>query len=364
MPLTKGRKTGRFFLLLRIGVVVVGLIWAALWFSRHNLWGRLGQLFIEMNLLIFVSVLVISAAGQLIIAFRWWLLLRSQSIVIGIAPAVRLHFLGLFYNNFMPSSVGGDLIRAWYVTHHTSKRLEAALSVFVDRLIGLASTLTIAGFFYFLFMRGRGAVLPVEQADSGGGFIGGIAAYWNVFIWVFVMAAGIFCVLLLHRQGRLVLSKAWASVRAHGVRIIGKMSNAVIIYWRSPWTILCVFALTVLMQLMVITGFWLLGRELGIEAELKYYYVFFTLTWVLGAIPVSIGGVVVVEVLLASLFINFAGVAEDSASALALCQRAAWMLISLPGAVIHVVGGHLPAGGEESGQSGREFSIDEDKVRD
>ena len=62
----------------------------------------------------------------------------------------------------------------------------------------------------------------------------------------------------------------------------------------------------------------------------------------IGAVPVSIGGAVVVEVLLASMFINFAGVGEEPASALALCQRAVWMLASLPGAAIHLIGAHLP----------------------
>ena len=55
-----------------------------------------------------------------------------------------------------------------------------------------------------------------------------------------------------------------------------------------------------------------------------------------------------VEFTLAYLFINFAGVAPEAAGALALCQRAVWMLTSLPGAVIHLTGMHLP----------KDFSID------
>ncbi len=60
--------------------------------------------------------------------------------------------------------------------------------------------------------------------------------------------------------------------------------------------------------------------------------------------PVSIGGAVVVEGMLMVLFINIAGVAEDSALALALSQRFVWILTSLPGAVIHLTGAHLPKG--------------------
>ena len=81
---------------------------------------------------------------------------------------------------------------------------------------------------------------------------------------------------------------------------------------------------------------------MGIEASIKYYYVFFTLMWVVSALPVSIGGAGVMEYGLVYLFTQFAGVDPESALALALCQRIVWMITSLPGAAIHLVGAHLP----------------------
>jgi uncharacterized protein (TIRG00374 family) len=109
---------------------------------------------------IFAAATIIFAAGNVIISLRWWLLLKTQSIFIELRAAVMLFFLGWFYNNFMPSSVGGDLVRAWYVTKHTDKKFNAALSVFVDRGIGLAGTLIIAAFYYLFFFR--------HQVQGGG----------------------------------------------------------------------------------------------------------------------------------------------------------------------------------------------------
>jgi uncharacterized membrane protein YbhN (UPF0104 family) len=143
--------------------------------------------------------------------------------------------------------------------------------------------------------------------------------------------------------------------------MIVKLKDAIVIYCRNIGTILVALGLTVFLQLLTITGFWLLGRDLGIKAGIVYYYVFFTITWVLGTVPVSIGGAVVVEVLLASLFIKFAGVSPESASALALCQRAVWMLASLPGAAIHLIGAHLPRGELVSPE---DFFIDSEKSID
>jgi uncharacterized membrane protein YbhN (UPF0104 family) len=107
-------------------------------------------------------------------------------------------------------------------------------------------------------------------------------------------------------------------------------------------TILAAFGLTFLLQGIVITGFWLIGRQIGIEAGAKYYFVFFPLTWGLGAIPVSIGGAGVVEGGLAVLFVEIAHTARVPAVAIALIQRAVWIVAALPGAWIHWTGRHLP----------------------
>jgi uncharacterized protein (TIRG00374 family) len=314
-----------------------------------------------MNIGIFAGVLGLFVFSQIIVGIRWWLLLRSQRIFMNLWAVVRLYFLGWFYNNFMPGSLGGDLLRAWYVTKHTDKKFEAVLSVFVDRIIGLSSTLVIAVFFYLLFLRGKGLEIP---SSNTGGSLNSIAQYKSVFFWAAVIIIAILCALLMHRKSRSMLLKVCSYIRQTGLRLILKFRDAIVIYCKKPLTMLAAFAMTVFLQLLTITGFWLLGRNLGIEAGVVYYYVFFTLTWVLGAIPISIGGVVVVEVLLVSLFVKFAGVAEESASALALCQRAVWMLASLPGAAIHLMGAHLPGEAQNGLETPKDFFIDSNKPID
>lgn len=350
MPEAKVKKNKHIFLLIRIGVVVCGVIWGVLWVSKGERWHNLTKIFLEMNLWVFAAVLGIFVMAQLIVGLRWWLLLRSQSVYIGFWAAERLFFLGWFYNNFMPGSVGGDLIRAWYVTKHTDKRFEAALSVFVDRGIGLLTTLIIAAFFYTVFLRGQGPVIFSGQ-QSRVGFVHSVGEHKWILFWVVVVVAAVFGGLLLHRRGRLLLGRGWEYIRKRGISVLSKFGNAIVVYCRNPLAILTVFGLTVFLQIVTITGFWFLGVDLGIEASVKYYYVFFTLTWVLGAVPVSIAGAGVVEGSLVYLFIQFAGVEAEAALALALCQRIVWMLSSLPGAVIHLAGAHLP----------KEFFIDYEK---
>jgi uncharacterized membrane protein YbhN (UPF0104 family) len=224
----------------------------------------------------------------------------------------------------MPGSVGGDLIRAWYVTKHTEKKFEAVLSIFVDRFIGLVSSLSMAAFCYFVLL--RNVNLGVSQKAASG-----------ILKWAVIVIAAMAILVAAIPAGR----KLAAKVFQHVVTFAKKLGTAAILYSRNPLTILAAFGLTFLLQGIVITGFWLIGRQIGIEASAKYYFVFFPLTWGLGAIPVSVGGAGVVEGGLAGLFV-LAGVEAEQALAIALCQRAVWIVAALPGAWIHWTGRHLP----------------------
>jgi len=335
----KSQKRKRGFLLLRIAVVVVGICLAAIWARSEGVWPHLKDAFARMHLWVFACTTVVFSLCQFVVMLRWWLLLRTQGIYISYWAVVRLCLTGWFFNNLLPSSVGGDVIRLWYATKHTDKKFEAALSVPVDRVIGLISTLAIAFFFYTVFLRAEGQTIDFERRE-------GLLKLLRRYGWLLGVAAGLCAAviagLLAHSRGRALLGSLWRGARTHGARAITKLANAVRLYRTKPLAILQAFGLTVFLQITNITGFWLLGRDLGIAASIKYYYVFFTLVWVVGAIPVSIGGAVVVEGMLCWLFVNVAGAQAGPALALALCQRAVWMITSVPGAVIHLVGGHLP----------------------
>ena len=339
MPELRTRKSKYVFLCLRIAVVAGGIIWAVFWISREQRWANLTAIFRKMNMGIFVLTLVIFILCQVVIGFRWWLLLRVQSIFISLWIAIKLYLLGWFYNNFMPSSVGGDLVRAWYVTKHTDKRFEAVLSVFADRAIGLLSTLIIAAFFYSLFLAGRGEKINLTGKGNSSAFL---AHHKWAILYIFLVVAAVFCALIVCRRTRAILNKIWSLLCHHSWATVVKLKITMAVYCRKPLTLFIAFILTVGAQIVVITGFWILGVNMGIDAGIKYYYVFFTLMWVVAALPITIGGIAVMEGGLVYLFVHVVGVEPEAALALALCQRVVWMVASIPGAVVHLIGAHLP----------------------
>ena len=159
----EGKKKSKYLsILIRFLVAAIALYFA---FRGEDI-RKIGQVFLKLNWWIFVAALVIYLISQLIFASRWYLLLWVQGIRISYWAAVRLMFLGLFYNNCLPSSVGGDLLRAWYVAKHTDKKVQAALSVFVDRVIGLIGSIFIAaGCFWFIPAQKRTEELNISYRD-------------------------------------------------------------------------------------------------------------------------------------------------------------------------------------------------------
>src|SRR4030042_561022 len=179
-----------------------------------------GENFIEvvdvlfgLNLWIFAAAIGFYVIGQLIFVARWSLLLKVQSISIGFWPAVRLHFLGLFYNNCLPGAIGGDLPRAWYVTKHTDKKLEAALSVFVDRIIGLIGMIIMAfGCYWFI---------PEESREGGFNFtfevnlFRRLAEYKSIFIWLGAGFVVVIVLLVSNFRGRMCFKRGFDVIGRH-----------------------------------------------------------------------------------------------------------------------------------------------------
>jgi glycosyltransferase 2 family protein len=74
---------------------------------------------------------------------RWQVLSRSLGIDVGFQRFAVLHFLGLFCNYFLPAGVGGDVVKAHYLSKSEQRR-NSYLSVLLDRYVGLLALLAVA----------------------------------------------------------------------------------------------------------------------------------------------------------------------------------------------------------------------------
>lgn len=344
---TKPKSKKQIFILsLRIAVVAVGVIFAVYWVRQPKRWNTLKQLFLEVNPLIFLLPFVMYFLSQVIVGARWWLLLKTQKIDIPITKAITLHLLGLFYNIFLPSAVGGDLVRAWYVTKHTQHRFEAVLSIFIDRVLGFLSMVILVVSAWIIFLP---SAIPDIKLKNAPAYLDFLIEH-KLAILLILAALGTAGVITTHFTSSLT-RKLWEKLKYFFFKMIVKTRNAFLLYSKKPLTILTVIIITLISQSILVVTFWLLSLDMQIDASLKYFFIFFPAGWVLGALPVSIGGAVVVEGWLVLLFTQFTGISAEQAFALAISQRFIWILSGIPGMFVHLKGTHLPD----------DFSIDEFK---
>lgn len=76
--------------------------------------------------------------GFFIGSIRWWFLLRVQGILLPLKVTAALTLIGQFFNAFLLGTTGGDIVKIFYITQYApQKKAEAALTVLVDRILGL-----------------------------------------------------------------------------------------------------------------------------------------------------------------------------------------------------------------------------------
>lgn len=287
--------------------------------------------------------------SQGLLAFRWQLLLRVQGVSISLFQAIKLTYLGLFYNNIMPGAVGGDILKAWYITHHSGKnlRVQAAMTVFVDRLVGLF-----------------GIIVPAAVVSL---FIGSEIAYAGIeirwLVWgIFATMAGGAVVFLSKRIRRFMFISQFVD-KLPFAKMLRKINGAIWIYRRHLPMVLWVLALNTLIQALAIAAIWMLTQGLHFErVTFLHCIIIIPIVWVIGAaIPVP-AGLGIIESLITYLFclvINpeDPGAATGQAAALALLNRLMLCACSLPGALVPVFGGHLPRFEEMAAERGQSAEL-------
>lgn len=318
-----GRLKKALILMAKLGVAAALLWWA---FSDVD-WPQLGRHVADANRVL----LAVSFVGFLIpvfaMALRWWCLLRAQEIYIGYWEAVRLTFLGQFFGFIMPGMVSGDLFKAYYACKHTDRKAAAVVSVFLDRASGLAAFAIVPAVVMTVLV--ATGMPPAELVVPAAivAFVLGVLVIGSTLL----LSRSLRKALLLDRViARLPLQK-YVSVTGEAVRL-----------YRRRWPVVAAaLGITFVGQTVFVTAIMIAGAALAPEVPWYRYYIYVPLIYIIAAVPISPGGVGVVE----ACFIKFFVVAPATVSevaAVALAARVMPMVCSLPGLLVAVTGPKLP----------------------
>ncbi len=275
----------------------------------------------------FAAAALLFATAQVFGAFRWHLLVVAAGIAARWPESCRAYAIGLFFNNFLPTSIGGDAARALVIGRPTGRLPRAFTSVVLDRTTSFLCLLAVSWI-----------MLATNPGPVPGSLIAGLAAATGA-----VTAAVTLLLLMgLRSRGRLV---SWLP---EGVRRFGRDAReALRVSMASRRLLAGATGLGLVVQVFAILSFWAVARSVGLHLPLSLMGVAASLILLIALMPISIAGFGVREGGMV-LVLGAAGVSATDATVISLTGVVAVMLATLPGGIALLLPGPKPVAAEPS----------------
>ena len=257
--------------------------------------------------------------------WRWRLLLDAQGVQVGGRALLGSFLVALFFNNFLPSNIGGDVIRIRDTARQAGSKTLATTVVLVDRAIGLMGLVLVAALSATIIGGAGRAATPVWPSVLWAGFLLGAAASAPA-----VLAPEGFGRLL---QPLTVFHPEWVGSR------IEKFTSVLSRFRDRPAALAGCFGGAVFVQASIVVFFFIVTYALHLRVAFGDLAVIVPLSFVVQMLPVSLNGFGVRE---ATFAFYFRGIGQpiESAVLMSLVAAALVMLFSLSGAAVWFARGH------------------------
>lgn len=312
MPVTKRLLWFLFKLLLSAGLIIfilstkasVGGIWQAI--KSVNPWW----------LLLAVSLHV---PGNLISVFRWQILARAQGDHHTLGFLLRSYLVGQFFNNFLPTRFGGDVVRIWDGSRQSKSLVKSSAIVVVDRSTGLIALFLFA-LAASLFRLEFAQKLPVIWVSL---LVGGVG----------LLAVGAFFIPLTGRLLEGLASKGFLGKALHKVL---SFRQVLIGYKDHKRPFLAAMVWAFILQVNVVVYYFLIGKAFHLTIPFSDYFIFIPIVLLIQTIPVSLGGLGPRELAYVEIF-KYYGIAASAAFSFSMVADVAVNLfIGLIGGIIYI----------------------------
>jgi uncharacterized protein (TIRG00374 family) len=258
--------------------------------------------------------------GLLFSAYRWRILIRAQGDDVPLFFLVKSYLVGTFFNNFLPTRFGGDVVRIWDGSKYSQSLVRSSAVVLVERGTGII-VLFLFALVASLFRLDMAREVPVIWAALACG-LAGLAAVALFFL----PAAG--------RALERLPEKGLPGRFKH--KIIA-FRAAILQYRKARGAFARATVLAVLLQLNVILYYYLIGQALHLPIGLLDYFIFIPIVLLVQIIPISINGTGLREGAYIQIF-KFYRIPAHAASAwsFSIIEVAFGLLVGLVGGIIYL----------------------------
>jgi uncharacterized protein (TIRG00374 family) len=261
-------------------------------------------------------------ADRVLMAYRWIVLLCivDSKKRPAFAELMRIFFVSTFVGTFLPASVGSDAVRAFSLSQLNVSGRDAVASVFMDRMLGVASVflMALAGLALVRDLSGNPAIV--------------------VSLGVTAAVCVITVLLVFSPRVSGVATRLVRLVPLHAVQgALRGVLESVRRYAGYRTELFNVLAGSVAVQALRVVQAYYLGKGLGIDVPLVTYFAFIPLILLAMLLPVTFNGIGTSQAAFLWFF-GRAGVASAPAFALSVLFVALGIIGNLPGALLYILG--------------------------
>jgi uncharacterized membrane protein YbhN (UPF0104 family) len=257
--------------------------------------------------------------------WRWRLLLDAQDVHVRAKSLLQSYLVAQFFNNFLPSNIGGDVIRIRDTAKPAGSKTLATTVVLVDRGLGLMGLVLVAALSATVAARNRGPAMPI----------------WPSWLWtglLAALAASVPAILTPAGFGRLlrpltVFHPEWVSER------IEKLTGTLSRFRARPSALVGCFGGAIFVQLSMVVFYFTVTYALHMDVKFSDLAVVVPVSFIVQMLPVSLNGFGIREATFAFYFTRV-GQAPESALLIPLAATAMVMVFSLSGAAVWFARGH------------------------
>lgn len=285
-------RTGNQWLRITGTLLSLALLAYLLW---QQDWQELWRQVRGVSLWVWLGCFGLYFSGQVFNALRWYTLLRSKQVQITFLECFKLILTGAFASNFLPSTVGGDVLRVMGSQPFTGSYTLSLASVLLDRGLNVFAMLATLPFSFFTFTAPDVHLDFNQQLSSAPAL--GLPAF------------------------RRMLEKA-----------LKKFKDALLLWFNQPRVLAAALVISWLSVLVIFAGNTILAHHLGMPVKFYQVVGVNAITYLLTLLPITFNGYGVREVLITTLYVALGGSLEQAAS-LAVITRFFMLLETLPGSL-------------------------------
>jgi uncharacterized protein (TIRG00374 family) len=297
-------------------VVSIGLF---AWMFGRVRWESIGPVLGHANPAWVAAAVLVLIVSHLLASYQWSRLVRTAGVELPFWKVAAYYHVGLFFNNFLPANVGGDLARTLDVARSGVPRSTALSTVLLDRLIG-----TVA-------LGGVAVVSTIPAIDH----FHLAAAYGGVL--AFFVAAVLMLRAVLEPRVLASLERVLAAVGlSRFAPALDAVSARLATFRGRRQLMLELFLVAIVVQVLRIIVHVLFARALGLHIPITYFFLFVPLLAVIVSLPISLNGIGVREGAGILLF-GLVGLDRGSAFALQFGTYLVAVGVSLIGGLVFLV---------------------------